>query len=385
MVNNARMKLKNAIRKAQGAPNPHLPSGVLMSNQEPEEGNFSRNILNKNELLKPPYDPDKLWRIVENSQILPQCIDAKVKNVHGFGYDFSYTGDEEESSLPEEILNEKRNAIEFFKMVNEDQSFTSLSMDLQEDFEKTGNAYMEVIRDIDGGISLLYRADCRRVRLQKVCSELVPIKVMMYRNGKDREITIFRRFRRYVMTNGKNGQRVNLVWFKEFGDPRRMCRVTGDYEDELETGQEIIDEASEIIHFKLGNGTYGVPRWSGQILITMGMQSAEFVNYDLFDNQVVPPLAILVSGGSLSDESLNDIEDVLLQKKGVGNFNKVLILETRSDGTVTEKDTAKIELTEMSQARKEDAMFTSYTEKGEGKIRTSFRLPPIKILSRFTQ
>jgi len=371
----ARKKLNSAIRKEQKKES--FAGNVFSSKQEAEEGMFSSALMRKNELLKPPYDPYKLSSIAENSQVLPQCIDAMCKNVHGFGYEFDYTGDEEEASLPDNVMAEYKNLVNFFKKVNEEQSFVVMCMDIRRDIETTGNGYMEVIRDVSGGVALLYRADAKRVRLQRTLGEPVLIQVPMWRNGKIRDINIHKRFRKFSMLNGKEGQRTNLTWFKQYGDPRTMCKVSGKFEHELKDNETIIEEASELIHFKLGNGVYGIPRWSGQILISMGMQSAEYVNYDLFDNQVVPPLAILVSGGALTEESIDDITEVLIKKRGIENFNKVLILESQSDGTITERDSSKIELKELSAARKEDGMFTQYTEKGEGKIRTSFRFPPM--------
>jgi capsid portal protein len=109
----------------------------------------------------------------------------------------------------------------------------------------------------------------------------------------------------------------------------------------------------------------------------MGLHSSDYVNYDLFENQVVPPLAIMVSGGKLTNEAVEDIKQILLQKRGTENFNKVLLLEAVTEGDITDKTQAKIELKELSSARKEDSMFTNYTDAGEHRIRGSFRLPPL--------
>jgi len=365
--------LKAAIQKANSDSEKKLPSGALSSKQDPEEGGYTKNLLDSNKLLKPPYDPAKLWSMVENSQILPQCIDAMVQNIHGFGYEFIYVGENRDSEFTPEEIKEKKDATEFLKKVNERQSFVTLSKEVREDLEKTGNGYMEIIRNVKNEITLLYNADARTIRLQKIQDEEVPVEVEFYRGGGKLTLKVYKRFRRFAMIRGKTGNKTNLVWFKEFGDPRKMNKDDGKYDPATPTNKE----ASELLHFKLGTDTYGIPRWSGQILVTLGMTNAEFVNYDLFANQVVPPLAIMVSGGILTSESIKDIKDILVQRKGVHNFNKVLLLESASKGTISEKDSATIELKELSQARKEDAMFTEYTTKGEGKVRSAFRLPPM--------
>ena len=376
-VADARRSLKSTIEILQKKARTDLPTGVLSTKQEAEEGGFQQTTMTANKLLAPPYNPDKLFAIVENSQILPQCIDAMKNNIYGFGYDLNYIGDESETDLSEESKTEKKNILSFFKKVNEKQSFTALSSEIREDYEKTGNGYMEIIRDKTNNIVLFYRLDTRKVRLQEIQKLAQPYPVSLYRNGQQSLITVYKQFRRFALLVGKTANKQRVIWFKEFGDTRKMDKYTGEYEEDLKPGTKIKEEASEVIHFKIGNDTYGIPRWSGQVLVTLGMQAAEYVNYDLFGNQVVPPLAVLVSGGTLTMESVEDIQDILVQKRGIENFNKVLILEGESKGSITEKDAIKIELKELSQARKTDAMFSEYTNKGEGKVRSAFKFPPM--------
>jgi len=153
-----------------------------------------------------------------------------------------------------------------------------------------------------------------------------------------------------------------------------MDAKTGKYGGDSGKGGQA---ATEIIHLKEGNGAYGIPRWIGNVLNIMGMHAADYVNWDLFENQVVPPLAIMVSGGVLTLESLDDIKQVLLEKKGLENFNKILVLEAQGEGGIQDRSQIKVEMKELSAARKEDAMFTTYVDKGEKRVRHSFRLPPL--------
>lgn len=345
-----------------------LTEGLVGSKQEPEEGLFTSGFLTKNKLVKPPYDPVKLTRLVEGSSILPQCVDAMVKNIDGFGYELQYTGPSD-LEKDEAVLAEKKNISAFFDQVNERESFKTVREQLRKDIEETGNGYLEVIRFKDNTLALIYYMDTKYVRLQALQEDFQEVTIPLFRGGELKDIKVRKRFRKYAMITSKRKNKIR--WFKAFGDPRSMDAITGEYKKNPE------EEASEVIHFKLGNDTYGVPRWSGQTLNVLGMNSADFVNWDLFENQVVPPLAILVSGGTLTTETIKDIKAILLQKKGLENFNKVLILEAQAEGEITDKSAIKIELKELSQARKEDAMFTSYVEKGEHRVRGSFRLPPL--------
>lgn len=369
-----RDELMKAVEEAQQE-RATLTAGVFGSRQEVKESNFSSDIISKNSLITPPYDPDRLYTIVESSGILPQCVDAMVQNVDGFGYELKYTGDPENEGS-DAVIGERKNIGSFFDRINERESFRTLRINLRRDIEVTGNGYIEIIRFMGGGIATMYHMDSRLVRLQAKQDKPTKYRVKMWRNGKLRPITVMRRFRRYAMMVSP-GSSKKLRWFKEFGDPRKMCAVTGKYEDELDKKDTIKEEASEVLHFKIGNGAYGVPRWSGQVLNALGMNSADYVNWDLFENQVVPPLVVMVSGGTLTTESVRDIKRILIRKRGVENFNKVLILEAQSEGNVTDKSAIKIEMKELSVARKEDAMFVQYTDKGEHRVRSAFRLPPL--------
>jgi len=362
----AEMRQKEMTKKLAGI-------STLSSRQEPEEGRFTNSIVKGNRLITPPYDPIKLYAINESSAILPQCIEAMIANIDGFGYELMYSGPSD-SQYSDASQKEKQRLIQFFGQVNESQSFITLRKALRRDIEVTGNAYMEVIRFLDGKLAMLYYMDSRYVRLQAIQRDPVEIEVELLRDGEIKKVKVMKRFRAFAMIQTGN----RIKWFKEYGDPRKMDAYTGKYEGDAE-GQtkEIRQEASELIHLKIGNDTYGIPRWIGNVLNAMGMHASDFVNWDLFENQVVPPLFILVSGGSLTSESVQDVMDILMQKRGTENFNKVVILESQGEGGVDEKNTAKVDVKEMSMARKEDAMFTNYVEKGEKRVRASFRLPPL--------
>lgn len=365
-----RKSLTSALKQAAAEAKKNREA--LESKQIAEEGTFTAEFMKSNEILTPPYSPVKLFSIVENSSILPQCIDAMVLNTDGFGNQYFFVGDPEQEDS-QEVLTEKKNLEDFFKKVNEKESFTTVRKSMRKDLEATGNGYIEIIRTLSGDLGVMYHADCTNIRLQKKQKNPVNIKVKLTRNGKEVTVTVAKRFRKFVMVTST--ARNQYRWFKEYGDPRPMNADTGKYKGE--DGYKDSNPASELLHFKIGNAPYGIPRWSGNVANAMGMHSADYVNYDLFENQVVPPLAIMVSGGKLTTEAVEDVKSILIEKKGVENFNKVLVLEAESQGDIGDKSAIKIDVKELSFARKEDAMFTTYIDKGEHRIRGSFRLPPL--------
>jgi capsid portal protein len=111
------------------------------------------------------------------------------------------------------------------------------------------------------------------------------------------------------------------------------------------------------------------------MLSVLGSRQMEEVNYLYFENKSVPPLALLVSGGRLSDASVPRIERFIEENlKGKANFHKILILEADGSGT-GDGGRAKIELRPLTEAQQQDALFSSYDERNVDKVGSSFRLP----------
>jgi PBSX family phage portal protein len=367
-VKEAREMLRKKIKTNDDS----LDFGTRQTNLE--EGLWTNGIMESYNLLSPPYDPVKLYNIAESSGTLGTCVEIMVDNVDGFGHEFQYRGNKDDLDKPE-IINERENLRQFFKRVNETQSFTSLRKKIRRDYETTGNSYMEIIRYPDGNISTLYRADTKYVRLQAKQKNYVDIQIPLFRNGKIKLTTIQKKFRRFAMI--MNTSIHDIRWFKEYGDPRKMCAVTGKYENELEKDEEIKIEASEIIHFKQGNDTYGIPKWVGISSTVLGVRDADYVNYKLFSDQGIPPLAILVSGGRLTADSVEDLMQIFDGRKGVENFHKIAILEAApADGDIDDISSgAKIDFKPLPQ--QDDILFGNYITTSERRIRAKFRIPAL--------
>jgi len=320
-------------------------------------------------LLSPPYAPDRMFELYEESGILQACVEAYVQNVDGFGQvvepDEGVLGDGAAQDSPAKRLLE-----DLFEHPNPEYSFTELRKRLRRDLEVTGNAYMEVVRNLSGEPQLFFWVDARRVRLSRLDEQATDVVMTVPRGGTVQKIPVQKKFRRLAMITARG---VAPVWFKEFGDPRRISATTGE-----EVADGVDTPATELIHFKIGNGTYGIPRWIGTVQSVMGSTKAEFVNYDLFDSQGIPPLIITVAGGSLSEDSLDDLRSLLVKAKSVQNFHKVLLLEAETDsGLVDGKGTSpKLDVQSLAEHRKEDAMFLKYLADARKAVRQyGFRLP----------
>lgn len=379
------------------------------------EAGESTTLFSSAGALEPPYDPEALCLLVEHSNALRQNLDAYAVNIDGFGHrlepaiDFDAedadarvadaifleraaarergeldagaelepTGDEV-AARKRELIHlariERARLQSFFDFCCFDQSFVDLRRRTRQDLETTGNAFWEVLRDGRGEIARLVYVPSHTVRLLPLDPEpvevddRVQISPVTFEDVKAR-----RRMRRFVQVQG-----TEHVYFKAFDDPRTVSKRTGRVLasiDELRASQSADGPATELLHFAIHSprSPYGVPRWVGALLAVLGSRQMEEVNYLYFENKSVPPLALLISGGRLSESSVPRIERFIEENlKGRANFHKILILE--AEGGQGE-NRAKIELRPLTEAQQQDALFQVYDERNIDKVGGAFRLP----------
>ncbi|WP_252503266.1 phage portal protein [Sporosarcina sp. Marseille-Q4943] len=329
------------------------------------------------DIIEPPYNLTELKLIGEYSSILQQCIDAYKTNIAGFGIESSYKidikSDETEESVREQAERENTRLDEFIRYLNLDESPEVIIGYVIDDREKTGNGYIEIIRDGMGQPAGIEYVDAQHMR---VCKKTVPeeVEYTILENGVEKKIKRRKRFRRYVQMIDQE-----KVFFKEYGDPRIMDLRNGKFDES--TPEHL--QASEIYHFKIGSGTYGKPRWLGNLISLYGARKAEELNLMYFQNGRHIPAAITVSNGKLDDESYNQLQQYMNDLQGTDNAHKFLLLEVQ--GIAEEKiingeekiTPAKVEIKSLAEVLQQDALFLEYDENTRRKIRSSFRLPPL--------
>lgn len=336
-------------------------------------------------ILRPPYDPGELFAALETSEVLRQCIDAMATNIDGFGFQLDPVGHIAElinsgKDVPKEAQDEKKAIERFFNYCHPEDTFSSIRQKTRKDYEAVGYAFWEILRNGKGEVVGIEHIPAVNMRLCKLDPDPIQIEVSILdtaRNEYER-IPYRKRFRRFAqVVNGK------VVYFKEFGDPRRMNALDGKYLGEGERPSGRFVEATEILYFSQYHpGTaYGVPRWVGQLLAIAGSRAAAEVNWSYFDNKAVPPLIISVSGGRLSDRTVKRIARFLEEAKGRENFHAALVLEADTPGGALgpSDSKAKIEVKDLGGSILKDGLFMEYDKANREKIRSAFRLPPIFI------
>jgi len=333
-------------------------------------------------IIQPPYDLTQLAGLLEQSTILPQCIEAMEVNVDGFGYALEplpWVERDADGNYPAEVMAEKARLKLFFDYCNPVLSYSQIRRRTRRDLEATGNGYWEIIRDGSGKIAGLEHLEAHTMRLTKLDAEPQTVRLQVAdANGKQaQEIVYLKRFRRYVQE--RDGVR---VWFKELGDPRRISAKDGRVMGEGEGGPE----ATEVLHWAryCPTSPYGVPRWLGALLAILGSREADEVNLEYFGNKSIPPLALLV-GGRLAADAVETIRNYIRDNiKGRKGFHSILVIQAEAGasnpiapGLGAPKATLAFE--KLTDAQQGDALFQNYDKANRDKVRSSFRLPPLYV------
>lgn len=350
------------------------PEGAVGSNAAEIEDEYHTLYIggaNERGIIEPPYNLRLLDRLAQENNALSPCIEAMVTNVDGTGYSFTSKDDEAEDTEDDTQITQLD---EFFAEPWPGESFITIRKKLRRDLERTGNAYLEVLRNAQDQIVFVRWVDAKMMRLLKL-EQAIPVQKTIRRNGVDVTITVMERHRRFCqLLNG-----VTLVYFKEFGVAADLNKVDGIW---AQQGQRLPanKRASEIIHFTAlpdAKTPYGVPRWINQLPSVLGSRKAEEFNLEFFDNGGVPPALVILQGGTLQAETRNAIE-----KKAVfgaaSNKNRLVVLEVEpSGGSLDHPTNARVTVERFGGERQSDSMFEAYDDKCESRIRRAFRLPPI--------
>lgn len=379
--------------------------------------------------IPPPFPPATLAMYYEHSSALRPNVDSYAQNIDGFGHHLEPVLDFDKSTarqiLADELhesreivarerariagtpppdvpvpteaeidaekarvvaasRREHRQLTDFFENIGGRQSFTKIRKLARTDLETIGYAFFEVLRDSTGTIVELVHVPAFTMRL--TAEEREPtIVTEPQKKGLFGYVQVRRRrsFRRYVQVLDSG----SVVYFKEFGDPRLISRASGrvvpqNEGDALERNAND-GPANEVIYMRIESSRtpYGIPRWIGTLLSVLGQRQAEEVNASYFDNKSVPPLAILVSGGTLAPSAVQYLTDYMDREiRGAQNFHKVLVIEAvPAEGSAVEGGAAKVglELKPLTDAQQKDGLFLEYDERASDKIGTAFRLPRI--------
>lgn len=372
----------NRARAGSAAPFSELLHKAATSNQllDPFTSDYaaSTGVSSGRRVLEPMYSPTRLAAMPLNNNTLKQCIEVYVTNVAGKGHQLEYVGPEGQERSAE-AQAEKRRLSAFLASCSPELSFRQVCERAVADYETLGGRCFEVARNRRGQIVMFDHVPAGSIRMTTRDREPTEIPILIPDPEGEGYIkhTVTRFFRRFVQQKA-NGQK---VYFKEFGDPRPIDPDTG----EVNANLAIEDHATEILYDGqyVPGSTYGLPRWIGQVPAILGSRESEIVNLNFFRDNAIPALAVLVSGGMLTEESFRQIEAYINAVRGQDAMHRVMVLEAAADeaagGIDHSQPAPKIDIKPMISERQQDGLFKEYDEHNSLKVRSAFRLPPIFI------
>lgn len=421
--------IDDIFKKAMDGTGPEADFAVRSNLRSPSQELTA--VFDASGAIVPPLNPLLLVRVASLSNCLRQNIDAIVQNVHGTGHMFEPTidldsdeswdriksamimelernaeiealssdedakgidepedsvVDERIKSLKEQQRRELNKLKTFFDFAFQDCSFIRGRRRMGVNEETTGYGALEVLRDARGEPRRLVNALSWTIR---ALPKDDPIKVKSQVRITDIswvEIEESRSFRRFVQVYD-----ARKTYFKEYGDPRVMSAATGDFfKDEkaliAQEGDNAV-KATEILWFQLDTAetdVYGLVRWGGNLLSAVGSREKEEVDLLFFENKAIPPMVVLVSGGSLAADAKEELKQIVRdQIKGKENFHKILFIEAQSASTAGAlsgqpgQGNVRVEMKPLTDAIFKDQIWPTYDESNRNKIGESFRLPPI--------
>ena len=337
-------------------------------------------------LIGAPFNLRYLSHLCTHNNALAQAIAAMEINIDGTGFDIEPKDMEEETEADDKEI---KKIAAFFEEPWPRKSFTSIRRQLRRDLESTGNAYVEIIRNVNGDMMLANNIDPTMIRLVRL-DKPTPVEVTLQRGEEEVTVTMGVRERRYAQAlptatlpavAGAGRYASKLVFFKDYKSSRELNKFTGKW---AEKGEVIpfSERASELIHFtvtKYPGSPYGQPRWINQLPSILGSRQAEELNLDFFNAGGLPPALIIVQGGVMAQQVKEQLSSYL---SGHGaNKHRAAIIEVEgSGGSLDGKTpTVRVAVERFGAEKQKDSMFENYDDKSEKRVRASFRLPPLFI------
>ena len=282
-------------------------------------------------------------------------------------------GDSEREREKKEIEWQAEILRELLNNPNDKMPLTEIFYLAKVDEETTGNGYIEVVRNNVGCIVELHHVPTTTIRRRMMRGFSHSKGSVDLGSGpgiKAREVYGF------IQIRGNQKR-----YFKEFGDRRVMNAQMGTWHSDGEPlGWQ--SRATEIIHFRNYDPTsqyYGAPRYVPSATAIAGNRQAAIRNVAFFENDAVPRMALLVSGGRLTAESMQQIEDFVRGKqRGADQAHRVMIVQvepTRVGFQQTNK--TMIELKPLTVGVTEDASFQTYRNANDEEVREIFGLAPV--------
>ncbi|QLH78682.1 phage portal protein [Halosimplex rubrum] len=372
----------------------------------------SRRVRSLNVGVKPPYDPYRLASFLERNETHATAVRKKSRWEVGFGFDIVPA----QGLDADEADDQQRAVAKAFWRGRDSKWLTGPNQSSEpttpeevkelarQDYHGEGWLALEVLTDNEGRPVGLAHVPAPTVRVRRPQSRYDQPRhpeTGAFVGGEDARLAS----RGYVQK--RDGRR---RYFGEFGDRYRGVEVDivggdGDGPPEVrynmpaegadeqpifvdrETGDvaagsaEALENepANELIFVRNpfpNEQDYGIPDWVSAIRTMAGDEAAKSYNLDFFQNDTIPRLVVKVTGGELSEESRNDLDQMLNGLRA--ESHRAVVLEVEKFQQQLDED-VEIELEPLGQGISEEMDFREFRRKNEHEIAKVHEVPPILI------
>lgn len=346
-------------------------------------------------IVEPTYSPSKLYTVYNRDPDVASAVDALVDAVVGAGVTVKVATNTSaiSSSTASEFEPEKKPDMEqrrrldaFLTAPNEDpaETFVTINRDLLRDIKVTGQAYPHFGRT-GPHVSRVWYAPSVKMRRGEdpnIFYRVDGLKVVPFRRLGAQEVGVSQKV---TVTAGDTKVEVQQVLElrardgqKKNNDPTYADGVRlQEWEDlkdlKLAVGEDFnISSLPEVGFLKSRdplNDYYGRPDVLPAFLSSVVSRSILRYNAAFFNNNAIPPMAIVVTGGELGDEGTQEIRKTLARRgTGMDSAHKLLILE------LIDPDVS-VKFEKLNSENQNEGAFIELQEKEARRIFAVFRVP----------
>ncbi|HUU21630.1 MAG TPA: phage portal protein [Phycisphaerae bacterium] len=329
------------------------------------------------EFVQPVYNPQIWAHAPKMNTRLARCIRTFARNTVGLGWTI-----EPVKKLTKKTEEQERKEVawqtdalrEVLNYPNPRMPLTNVLYLMKVDEETTGNGYIEVVRNAAGRIVKLFHVPAVTVRRRMLKSEAQSAAATQGAQAVGPSQRVYG----FIQIRGAQKR-----YFKEFGDGKAMDAVTGQWHDGTSAGVIPLERrATEIIHFSIYDPTsqyYGAPRYVPASTAIAGNRQSAIRNVAFFENDAVPRMALLVSGGRVTAESMQQIEDFIRGKaRGPEHAHRVMVIQVEPTKVgFQQQGKVAVELKPLTVGVTEDASFQTYRSANDEEVREIFGLAPV--------
>lgn len=324
------------LKDGQVIPDQLLQRYALKESKQIKGDDEFTSFYQQNQIVQPKYDPKLLADLMERNTYHYRASKTKAKDTVGLGWNLV--------PLVEHPSEKQKAQIEqLLHYPHPDQTLEEIFTQWMEDYEATGNGYLEVIKNQEVVVGF----------------EHIPAHTM--RRHKD-EV-------RYVQVRGNRKR-----WFKKIGTKEAIDVITGEIRGDLSEEQQ----ANEIIHimnYTSGSDYYGSPDILPALGALLGDEHRQSYNIDFFENYAIPSYAVTVAGAELDEETMERIRQYF-QKDLKENRHSTLVLSAPNplgDGPAVEFQFEKLAV-DVS-----EASFRLYRMDNRDEVLAAHGVPPYRM------